>query len=88
MVVVRPNFERSPDPLGALVKDDPLLRDTIVYLTCVHELGHALGLEHNGNTHTLMCGPCEHLLYWSDRPLFFPLTPREHGRLQLLHQAE
>jgi hypothetical protein len=25
---------------------DQLLRDTIVYLTCLHETGHALGLEH------------------------------------------
>ncbi|MBV8846921.1 MAG: hypothetical protein JO307_29275 [Bryobacterales bacterium] len=25
---------------------DPLLRDTIVYLTCLHESGHALGLRH------------------------------------------
>ena len=25
---------------------DPLLRDTIVYLTCLHETGHALGLQH------------------------------------------
>jgi hypothetical protein len=26
--------------------DDTLLRDTIVYLTCLHETGHALGLQH------------------------------------------
>src|SRR5581483_9575185 len=25
-------------------KSDPLLRDTIVYLTCLHESGHAIGL--------------------------------------------
>lgn len=25
---------------------DPLLRDVIVYLTCLHETGHALGLPH------------------------------------------
>ena len=27
-------------------RSDPLLRDSIVYLTCLHELGHALGLAH------------------------------------------
>ncbi|PWU07341.1 MAG: hypothetical protein C5B51_10185 [Terriglobia bacterium] len=25
---------------------DPLLRETVVYLTCLHETGHALGLRH------------------------------------------
>ena len=25
---------------------DPLLRETVVYLTCLHETGHALGLQH------------------------------------------
>ena len=27
-------------------RTDPLMRDTIVYLTCLHEGGHALGLVH------------------------------------------
>jgi hypothetical protein len=33
-----------PSPLSA--NGDRLLRDTIVYLTCLHESGHALGLAH------------------------------------------
>jgi len=33
-----------PSPLPA--NGDRLLRDTIVYLTCLHESGHALGLSH------------------------------------------
>jgi hypothetical protein len=33
---------------------DPLLRDAIVYLTCVHESGHALGLVHTSNFADIM----------------------------------
>lgn len=32
----------------------PLLRDTIVYLTCVHETGHALGLSHTSDFDDIM----------------------------------
>ena len=33
-----------PAPLGP--NDDRLMRDAVVYLTCLHETGHALGLVH------------------------------------------
>lgn len=33
---------------------DPLLRDAIVYLTCLHESGHAFGLAHTRNFADIM----------------------------------
>jgi hypothetical protein len=33
---------------------DRLLRDTIVYLTCLHESGHALGLAHTAHFEDIM----------------------------------
>lgn len=35
-------------------KRDPLLRDTVVYLTCLHESGHAIGLPHTSNFADIM----------------------------------
>jgi hypothetical protein len=35
-------------------KGDPLLRATVVYLTCLHETGHALGLAHTSNFEDIM----------------------------------
>lgn len=36
------------------VRADPLLRDTIVYLLCLHEIGHGLGLGHTADSNDVM----------------------------------
>jgi hypothetical protein len=45
-VYIRPDTNALGAEIARMANADPLLRETIVYLTCVHELGHALGLEH------------------------------------------
>lgn len=46
------------DDLGADIareaRADPLFRDAIVFLTCVHELGHAFGLPHTAEFADIM----------------------------------
>lgn len=50
-----------------------------------HELGHVLGLPHNADSTTLMCGrpaPCRPTAFVSATARFFPLTPAEESRLR------
>jgi hypothetical protein len=54
MVFVMPDVSQLGEPLAARAAGDSLLRDTIVYLTCVHELGHALGLPHTRSFDDIM----------------------------------
>jgi hypothetical protein len=52
-----------------------------------HELGHALGLDHNAEPHTLMCGPCQPLTSEPDATGFLPLTTGDRARLVELHSG-
>jgi hypothetical protein len=54
IVNVMPDVSLQGEPLATLATADVLLRDTIVYLTCVHELGHAVGLQHTHNFDDIM----------------------------------
>ncbi|MES1260669.1 MAG: matrixin family metalloprotease [Acidobacteriota bacterium] len=46
VIFVLPDTSMLGPEIAAATRADPLLRDSIVYLTCLHESGHALGLAH------------------------------------------
>jgi hypothetical protein len=53
-VYIRPDTTALGPEIAQSARLDALFRDTIVYLTCLHELGHALGLEHTANFEDVM----------------------------------
>lgn len=53
-VFIQPDVQSLGPEIASRVQGDQLLRDSIVYLTCLHELGHALGLDHTHNFADIM----------------------------------
>jgi hypothetical protein len=51
---ILPDLGALGDRIAAAGSGDKLYRDTIVYLTCLHESGHALGLPHNQDFEDIM----------------------------------
>jgi hypothetical protein len=85
------SFARSWHPggkgLAAIKRPDtmPMSLPNVPRNVIAHELGHVLGLGHNSDPTTLMCGrpaPCRPGLFTSDTPRFFPLTATDKTNLQ------
>ncbi|HVJ29938.1 MAG TPA: matrixin family metalloprotease [Gammaproteobacteria bacterium] len=53
-VYIRPDTTALGPDISERARLDALFRDTVVYLTCVHELGHALGLRHTAEFEDIM----------------------------------
>ena len=54
VVFILPGVVNLGEAFATRAAKDRLFRDTIVYLTCVHETGHALGLSHTSNFEDIM----------------------------------
>lgn len=66
-VYVRTETDSLGGGIGPAARDDPMLRDTIVYLTCLHEIGHALGMVHTAEFADVMY----YFGFGGDIPAFF-----------------
>lgn len=74
-VFVRPELRSMGPQIFAAASQDVLLRDAIVYLTCLHETGHALGLPHTADFPDIMYS----FQYGGDIPEYFGRYRRKLG---------
>lgn len=73
IVNISPGINGLSEPLKSMTSRDRLLRDSIVYLTCVHEIGHAVGLSHTSNFADIMYS----FTYGGDIPEYFSRYRRQ-----------
>jgi hypothetical protein len=68
----------------------PLTLPNVARNVITHEMGNAIGLGHNSDPTTLMCGrpaSCRPNLFRSDEPRVFPLTDEEKRQLLKMYPA-
>jgi len=53
-ISIRPDEERFRPSIRRRIREDPLLRDVVLYFVCLHEIGHSLGLSHSHNPRDVM----------------------------------
>jgi hypothetical protein len=53
-IEVHPDLSQFGPEMEAAGRSDPLFRDTVVYLTCLHESGHAIGMPHTADFADIM----------------------------------
>jgi hypothetical protein len=80
-------WRRDRKGLAGIRRSDipPLSMPNTVRNVVAHELGHVLGLSHNADSTTLMCGrpaSCRPAAFASDSAHFFPLTPADEQRIR------